>query len=369
MVNEDMPFFRQFPNACGLTSLLMILKPASRKIDELLNYGWDKVGAMFGASPKETQEFHWQRILEYLLTACTQHPAIRAYLEKEYPDFTENIRPWLQFALLGEKAQVANAARPNLLQNDTLIMQRVRTMKHDVELKILAFLFGCHFIPWEKCTDGTGAVFFSRDELLEKRKGHEAGPVEEKLAFIKKGITGEGLVLWGASYHWLAASDLREDEGHQVLFYHDPMGGGNHSINVTAFRETDRFYVFKFDAKLLEEHESLVKQAFDIPEPSPKIILEEATEEEKLPETPKTIQEVVEAEMEKESGEGEENDTGDSEFSDEELLKIEAFAKKVKTLQDTIDKKDKQLVDMKAKIAKRDQEIKELKQKLGKSPQ
>ncbi len=367
MVNEDMPYFHQFPNACGLTSLLMALKPALRKIDLLLNYGWDKIGAMFQASPKETQEFHWQRVLEYLLTACTQHPVMRAYLDKEYPNFSENVCPWLEFALLGEKALQASAARPNLLKGTHLIMHRVRTMKHDVELKILAFLFGCRFIPWEKGTDGTGAVFFSRDELLEKRKGHEAGIVEEKLDFIKKGVVGEGPVLWGASFHWLAARDLHAEEGHQVLYYHDPMGGGDHSINVTALRETDRFYMFKFDAKLLEEHVSLVKQAFDLPESLPEEPLEETPVEGKPSMPPAIIEEDSEAEGEEEQAEAEEQPR-DNEFSDDELLKIEAFAKKVKALQETIDKKDKQLAEMKEKIARKDQEIKDLKKKLGKPP-
>ncbi len=96
--------------------------------------------------------------------------------------------------------------------------------------------------------------------------------------------------------------------------------------------------------------------------------MQEAPEKGKPIETPKTIQEVVEAEMEKEAGGEEENNTSDNEFSDEELSKIEAFAKKVKALQDTIDNKDKQLAEMKARIAKKDQEIKELKKKLGKPP-
>ncbi len=55
MVNEDMPFFRQFPNVCGSTSLLMVLKPVSRSIDKLINYGWEKGGKMFKANPRETQ--------------------------------------------------------------------------------------------------------------------------------------------------------------------------------------------------------------------------------------------------------------------------------------------------------------------------
>ncbi len=367
MVNEDMPYFHQFPNACGLTSLLMTLKPGSRKIDKLLNYGWDKIGVIFQGNHKESQEFHWQRVLEYLLTACTQHPTLRAYLDKEYPNFSESVCPWLEFALLGEKALQASVARPNLLRGTHLIMHRVRTMKHDVELKVLAFLLGCRFIPWEKGTDGTGAVFFNRDELLEKRKGHEAGSVEEKMDFIKKGIVGEGPVLWGASFHWLAARDLQEEGGHQVLFYHDPMGGGDHSINVAALHETDRFYVFTFDAELLEEHIPLVKQAFDIPEPLPETPLKESAEGEKYPEIPKTIEEVVEAEVEKEAGErGLKLD--DNEFSDEELLKIEVFARKVKALQDTIAEKDKQLAEKTKLLAEKNREIKELKKKLGKPP-
>ncbi len=367
MVNEDMPYFHQFPNACGLTSLLMALKPASRKIDQLLNYGWDKIGAMFQANLKESQEFHWQRILEYLLTACTQHPVLRDYLEKEYPNFAASVCPWLEFALLGENALQASVARPDVLHRTNLIMHRVRTMKHDVELKVLAFLFGCHFFPWEKGTDGTGAVFFSRDELLEKRKGHEAGSVEEKLNFIKKGIDAGGPVLWGASFHWLAARDLHAEEGHEVLLYHDPMGGGDHSINVAALRETDRFYKFTFDADLLEEHKSLVRQAFDIPELPPELPLKESVEGKDPPKTPKTMEEVVEAEMDKDLDAGGLK-PDENEFSDEELLKIEAFAKKVKALQNTIAEKDKQLADKTKLLAEKNLEIKELKKKLGKPP-
>ncbi len=258
-----MPFFHQFPNACGLTSLLMALKPASRKIDLLLNQGWDKIGAMFQVSPKESQEFRWQRVLEYLLTACTQHRRLRSYLKLHYPSFVKEVRPWLEAGLIQRNWGERSTANPALLREAPLIMRRVQTMKHDIELKILAFLFGCRFLRWKLGADGTGAVFFTRDELQSLQGGEEAETTVEKLMFIINGLDGGGPVLWGASFHWLAARDIQIGGDGEILFYHDPMGGGDHTINMRDMHETDRLYVFNFDPTLLEEHVPILTQAFE----------------------------------------------------------------------------------------------------------
>jgi len=276
-----MPFFHQFPNACGLTSLLMALKPASRNIDVLLNYGWDRIGAMFQASPEEPHEYRWQRVLEYLLTACTQHRKLRMYLKIHYPSFVKVVRPWLEEGLIHRNWGERSVANPSLLHAAPLIMSRVNTMKHDVELKILAFLFGCRFLRWKEGADGTGGAFFTQEELLSLQEGHETKTLVEKFAFIMKGLDDGGPVLWGASFHWLAARDLQIDGDREDLFYHDPMGGGDHCINVRELHETDRFYVFQFDPTLLEEHIPILTQAFELPGESKHV--EKTTQEEKSP--------------------------------------------------------------------------------------
>ncbi|OLS13317.1 MAG: hypothetical protein RBG13Loki_3100 [Promethearchaeota archaeon CR_4] len=368
MVNEDMPYFRQFPNACGLTSLLMALKPAPRKIDAILNYGWDKIGAMFQASSKESPEYRWQRVLEFLLTACTQHPLLRSYLKEHYPTFSKQVCPWLENALLNLAWDDLREPHPVLLHATDLIMHRVKTMKHNVELKILAFLFGCRFLPWKKGGDGTGAVTFTREELLDSNESQLAPSAIKKLAFIQKGLKNEGPVLWGASFHWLTPKDLQVEEDVNVLIYHDPMGGHDHSIQITSLRETDLFYVFTFDAQLLEEHIPILKQSFDIPvveaQLSPEVISVEAE-----PLAPhQIVKQNVTIEEEEEGGKFD-----NIEFSDDVVFKKEAFAQQIKTLLDEVAMKDQQLtekneklIELKRQLVQKNREIKKLKKKLGK---
>src|SRR5271157_119543 len=270
MVNEDMPFYNQFPNACGLTSLLMALKPPSRHIDEILNEGWDKAGLIFFANPAETVEYRWQRILEYLLTASTQHPPLRAYLIENLPTFKTELLPWIEnnLAKVAGKLLVHGKPNPKLLRSENIIMRRVRTMKHNVELKVLAYLFGCEFVPWEKTPDGTGAVFFTKDEFTAWRRQEDGDSFEEKLAFIQAGIESENPIVWGASFHWLAPRDIQVGKGQATIYYHDPMGGGDHSIKMTSLREVDRFYRFQFDPELLSAHVRLLQEVFESPNAS-----------------------------------------------------------------------------------------------------
>ena len=46
LTNKDMPKFLQYPGACGLTSLLMALKPKSRDFAQILDKLWNKISSI-----------------------------------------------------------------------------------------------------------------------------------------------------------------------------------------------------------------------------------------------------------------------------------------------------------------------------------
>jgi hypothetical protein len=210
-------------------------------------------------------EYHWQRVLEYLLTASTQHPGLRSFLTENLPTFKTELLPWIEnnLAKVAGKFLTHGKPKPELLRSESIIMRRVRTMKHNVELKVLAFLFGCEFVPWVKTPDGTGAVFFTKEDIKASRSSDEISDYSEKFEFLQAGLTSENPMIWGASFHWLVPRDIQVGKKDVTLYYHDPMGGGDHSTKLGSLHEVDRFYRFNFDPELLSAHTSLLEEVFD----------------------------------------------------------------------------------------------------------
>jgi len=67
LTNEDMPKILQYPGACGLTSLLMALKPKSRGIEPILNKLWSIIISVHDLHSRREMGYNWQVVLEWLL--------------------------------------------------------------------------------------------------------------------------------------------------------------------------------------------------------------------------------------------------------------------------------------------------------------
>lgn len=313
MRNADMPKFRQYPNACGLTSLLMALKPGPRDLEVTLEAAWNVLERRAKRGSHRAVEFDWQRVLEWLLFQLPVDPALRTLVTDAFGETSEAMLAVLTHGIL--EAHPSAAAHSTFAYASDLppsassaknlglapaapwfparkwLMRRVSTWKKDVELEMLALLFGCRFTPWPETRDGTGAVFFTRRELRDlvrptrargNRQGDAgqgqspgasrkdagkangnvsgnvpvtaAGTAARKLAFLRAVVHAGNPVLLCVGYHWLAVKDLVQAGRVARVFYHDPASAREGARSVGRLRDVDRFYCFTFNPALRDRH-------------------------------------------------------------------------------------------------------------------
>lgn len=265
--NGDMPKFSQYPGACGLTSLLMVLKPESRKISPVLEELWIKIKKIFHFQSK-TKGYNWQITIEWILFQVIFNTKLQQKLSKIFgKEFFISILPNLKDRILSKKPIFlslddddstfdSEAKYVNNLHGISRewVMRRVNVWKHDFELSIIASIFGCRFIPWKKTSDGTGAIFFTSKEL---KKGGES--FNEKMQFLSSNVELGEPVLCCESIHWIAIKEIQKKKGDHLVYYHDPATADEYIRNLKGFREADRFYIYNFDQQLLNENIELIK--------------------------------------------------------------------------------------------------------------
>jgi hypothetical protein len=273
--NSDMPGFQQYPGACGLTSLLMGLKPESRQIDTILNAIWDKMKPLLGTKPDREKSFNWQRVIEWLLFQIPRNETLKTILESGFGNhFNDEMLPYLEYRLEEVHHQKRNDKEIDVFTvNPTLdqrqfpeitkkwLMDRVYVWKMDFELEMLAYLFGCKFVPWEKTEDGTGAIFFNKSEIMRENLVFTE-KFTEKINFIMKSLEKGGPVLYCATIHWLAVKAITKIEGSKDTYlvkYNDPASGTEHKRYLDDFSTSERFYLFEFSEQLLHKNEEFLK--------------------------------------------------------------------------------------------------------------
>ncbi|MCP4763029.1 MAG: thiamine-phosphate kinase, partial [archaeon] len=229
----EMPGYFQYPGACGLTSILMAFRPESRRIAPLLNDIWNKIKTIFRDPFPENDEYNWQRVLEWLLFETTRNKKLQELLDEGFgPVFKEAMLPDLENRIMmenpSEKWQKISPKKQMTMKldlsgmNKKWIMRRVEVWKEDFELKILAYLFGSKFIPWEKTEDGTGAVFFTSKEPMGDKISYQ-----EKVEFLESLINSfqNSVALFNATIHWVAVKKIEKIEGTEseyLVRYMDP---------------------------------------------------------------------------------------------------------------------------------------------------
>jgi hypothetical protein len=262
LTNEDMPKILQYPGACGLTSLLMALKPKSRNIAPILDNLWSIIRPIHDLRSRREMGYNWQVVLEWLLFQTAFNSKFQNHIEKIIGlDFSDIFLPVLQFGINNErpfdfkpyndfkKDSLQNPNGSTQIFNGEWLMKRVDVWKQDFELSIIANIFGCKFIPWEKTQDGTGALFFTRKELKKESKSYK-----EKVEFLVSKINSENPVLCCISVHWVAIKAIRKIKNDYIIFYHDPATADEYLRPLKDFRESDRFYFFQFYPQILKEN-------------------------------------------------------------------------------------------------------------------
>lgn len=262
LTNEDMPKILQYPGACGLTSLLMALKPKSRNIAPILDKLWSIISPVHDLHSRREKGYNWQVVLEWLLFQTAFNTKFQNHIEKIIGlDFSDIFLPVLQFGINNErpfyfessidfkKDFLHNSNDSQQIFNGEWLMKRVNVWKQDFELSIIANIFGCKFVPWKKTQDGTGALFFTRKELKKESKSFK-----EKVEFLVSKINSENPVLCCISVHWVAIKAIKKTKNDYIIFYHDPATADEYLRPLKDFRESDRFYFFQFYPELLKEN-------------------------------------------------------------------------------------------------------------------
>ncbi|MHA1733221.1 MAG: hypothetical protein ACTSU5_14840 [Promethearchaeota archaeon] len=267
----EMPTFHQLPNACGLSALLMALRPDAREIAPILDEFWEIVAPLFRERRWQgRREFRWTLLLEYLLLKGMVDEEIREASYGAMPDFYDVYVVVSQMQVREVHAlllrRFGSRVEPLIeryygdgLLYEELVLRRILKMKENPELKLLAWLFGCEFVPWGKSLDGTGAVTFTREEVKSYRKGNPTPEFGEKLNFLREGLEAEDPVLLGSTHHWLAVRDLLEFDGKYFVTYHDPATAKEVRKPLDRFTSNDFFYRFHFDPALAEGNVPLVR--------------------------------------------------------------------------------------------------------------
>jgi hypothetical protein len=263
-LNRDMPKYTQYPGACGLTSLLMVLKPQSRSLDTILDKLWDMISERYSIDTNLEKAKNWQVVLEWLLFQTTRNKSIQDSLAEVFgEDFNESMLPVLKDGISSEKPftwRNNNSTKDNSdWFNNKWLMRRVFVWKQDFELSILLNLFGFVFIPWKYNKDGTGALYFTPKELNNKDAKYN-----EKIEFLLSRIKEGDPILCCESIHWIAIKNLELKNDDYMVYYHDPATGDENIRPLRGFRESDRFYSFKSNPDLLKKHLDLIKTLFGL---------------------------------------------------------------------------------------------------------
>lgn len=274
---RDLPKYIQFPNGCGLASLLMLIDPPNNpEILHFLDYAWERLKGLFEDARAKRAELRWAIVLQYVLLKCVgyaQKDALYEFLTKRIDSVFEDQRIITKFNLDETRNRLLTEKKPHeaycylhyLEEHDfvlPLVLRRqINIMKTDIELKILAELFNYQFL-FQESEDMTGAVYFSKDELA----GICPQTANKKWLLLESiSKNPANLVLWGKFHHWLAVRtiyrnpkknlpdgfdsqpDLQKslDLGKYLLIAaNDPASGTVIVHNMDNLKEADRFYCF-----------------------------------------------------------------------------------------------------------------------------
>ncbi|MHA1338707.1 MAG: thiamine-phosphate kinase [Promethearchaeota archaeon] len=283
-INDDMPHFTQFGGACGLTSLLMALKPYSRNFDSLLNAVWNShLKEKFSKMSQMDDSHRWQITIEYLLFQYIFKDEFKKFGYEIYEkEFEEVVLPVLYNRIVSNFSKNnKNLKSLEFRISQSWLMNRVYVWKMNFELVLIVYLFGCEFKPYDKTEDGTGSICFTREELnsklypknllSEQKSSHIAqslDPTIEKIYLIKKYVDLGGPVICCAAIHWLAIKEIIIPKNRLlkdiIVVYHDPAGGNEHSRRLINFDKSDLFYLFQFNEKLFNRNKEIIKKALKL---------------------------------------------------------------------------------------------------------
>ncbi|MBN2157612.1 MAG: hypothetical protein JW776_16310 [Candidatus Lokiarchaeota archaeon] len=266
-VRTEYPLFLQLPNACGLSSILMLVDPLhNEKIANLLTKIWEHYARISG-SAQDRKEFQWAYALEYLLLKSAAPNDLLDYIKSLGTEELENYYLGLDNVLRGfqqKHKQTKNHLIMDLYEeffnrgliNQFLVSQHLGLFKHNPEIRILMALLGYEFIS-QPSPDGTGALFFTEEELSSKL---EQASAKKKMKILRSEFIKGARIICGFSFHWVAMTNLFGSIGNMNISVNDPEGE-KYTVALKELSDRDRFYVYR---KMKSTPKKIWKRVFNI---------------------------------------------------------------------------------------------------------
>ena len=254
---RDIPHYRQLYNTCGLSSLLMISIPEK---NGNLQYLLDDICKIIGVSTEFNRTLNWQLACGYLLLKMSFSRILAYQLRNSFSEDYSNFKILLKNQIMQKKKFYSNSQNSQMVFCLNTFLQRriirkktlrifMDDMKTNLELKLLAYLFGGRFIPNKDSNDGTGCHYF------KKKKKKEINKIKEMI--------DDGLML-GLLNHWMPVKDIyKNDEDEMFLSVNDPLHNRK-SILLNNIDNNYRFYHYKFDIELQEKMDMNVRRALNL---------------------------------------------------------------------------------------------------------
>jgi hypothetical protein len=265
MPPDQLKIYGQMENTCGLASLLMILQPESRGIENYFVRWWEGVKNVTKAAEAPQVEFNWERVLNYILLKALKHPRLRAYAEEKLGElgleyfilFEDRIQQNLRRICVREGIKgmfLRNAFESAGVVCDPLLQEHLNLMKKEYELKILYHFFGGKFQHHYESVLPTGAISFTQEEV----KDSTSKEFQQKIHILEQAIQAKSPILLGLSDHWLVVKTLKSfiDDSQETsrvprhnyfVYALDPLVKLEKTYPFQRINENFLFYIFEQD--------------------------------------------------------------------------------------------------------------------------
>ncbi|MHA1725243.1 MAG: hypothetical protein ACTSXH_10440 [Promethearchaeota archaeon] len=237
MKSKDLPLYSQLPNACGLSTFLMLIDPEKNLEYKILLI--ELFEALSFNKKYEKEEFEWSFSVSYILLKCIGNNILKDFLRKKNNVLIKYYIPILLHKLKKPTLPTSNFITPKILHSF------VQTMRTDADLKLLFYLFGGSFYPQQqKYPDGTGSLYFIPKDFKNNKMGYK-----KKIKLMQNHLCVNRnekipVLALNKGYHWVAINSIISEN---VIILHDPLMGKYAWEIKGIIPDHYRFYFFDHD--------------------------------------------------------------------------------------------------------------------------
>jgi hypothetical protein len=271
------PLYQQLMNACGLTCILMIFgKENNPTLNDLLEKFQTQLTPLIDEIAKDLpSEFCHQYILQYLLlkiyaSESEKYQFLSNFIGAYFPEHFHNHMAIVKYSLsqihqkhlFHQQYEVVKAYDLFFLEDYTvsvpLLQDQINQNTLDMDLKSLMLLFGYEFVhqDYHQDADGTGAIFYNKDQE------------QDFLAYLKAYcFSPKHHLICGKANHWMLVKGLYPKKGKDKTFslkylknfdrlkdftiiFNNPLNSTEDEYDLSDIGEDFRFYIFKNTGKV-----------------------------------------------------------------------------------------------------------------------